>query len=240
MCPPHPYHKGLDRDELSSVVLAPGLGLPNDRRWALRKGGSAGPNKFEPNAPVWLHKENFLCAFTANEQLGRYTTSFDDATETLTVKRRRSGASGGSPAKRTCREGAVKKVLLKAQLTDADDRAKVGNFFAKVSGDQSVSLIAAKSGLHHHFGNTARGFRHHPSGSIIHIVNTATVAALGTAAGITLSASRFRPNFVITGLAAWSEFDWVGRIIRIGGVEDGATLEVLCRTIRCDATKVAP
>ena len=233
-------HKGLDRDELDSVVLAPGLGLPNDRRWALRKGKSTGASKFDPNAPAWLHKENFLCAFTANEQLGHYVTRFDDATERLTIKRRHSGASGGNLNKRACRKGETEEVLLQAQLTDATGRGKVEDFFAGVSGDQSVSLVSAKSGLNHHFGNTARGFRHHPSGSIIHIVNTATVAALGAAAGITLSATRFRPNFVVTGLPAWSEFDWVGRKIRLGDVNDGAILEVISRTVRCDATKVDP
>ena len=214
--------------------------MPNDRRWALRKRESTDGNKFDPNAPAWLHKENFLCAFTANEQLGRYTTRFDDATESLTIKRRHSGASGENLVKRTCREGEIEEVLLKAQLTDAGDRGKVEDFFAGVSGDQSVSLISAKSGLHHHFGNTSRGFRHHPSGSIIHIVNTATVAALSTAAGVTLSATRFRPNFVVAGLPAWSEFTWVGHKVRLGDVEDGAILEVMSRTIRCDATKVDP
>ena len=86
----------------------------------------------------------------------------------------------------------------------------------------------------HHFGNTATGFKYHTSGSVLHLVNEATVASLGQVAGVALDASRFRPNVVLHGVPAWSEFEWLGRTISVGD----ATLEVLTRTVRCEATNV--
>ena len=66
--------KGLERDELPSVLLSANEGFPSDRRWALH---------FDDAKPVeageWLHKSNFLCVFTATELLAGFDTSFDDA-----------------------------------------------------------------------------------------------------------------------------------------------------------------
>jgi hypothetical protein len=47
---------------------------------------------------------------------------------------------------------------------------------------------------------------------------------------------RFRPNVLIDGPEAWSEFDWIGNKIALGDVE----LDVLKRTGRCAATDVDP
>ena len=82
--------KGLERDEMPSVTLAPGATMPHDREWAmLWADGKA--EQFDSARPAWLHKGNFLCAFTANELLGSLTTSFDDATRALSVRRRSDG-----------------------------------------------------------------------------------------------------------------------------------------------------
>ena len=37
--------------------------------------------------------------------------------------------------------------------------------------------------------------------------------------GATLSPYRFRANIYVDGVAAWSEFGWIGRKIKIGDVE---------------------
>jgi uncharacterized protein YcbX len=212
--------KGLAHDELQSVDLRPDHGFPNDRRWALQFGAQSfwawltSHRRFNPAAPTWLHKAHFLCAFTAGELLGKYETNYEDATDTLTV---RLGAEG--------------QKLLCAKLTDATQRAQVGTFFSAACG-REVHVVSAPTS--HHFGNTAAGFKHHPSGSIIHIVSADTVAALSQATGIVLDPSRFRPNLVLGGVPAWSEFEWVGKCVQVGG----ATLEVLQRTVRCDAINI--
>ena len=207
--------KGLDRDELLNAPLTPGSGFPSDRQWALHYEDGA---RFHPVTPVWLHKSNFKCAFNAADELGKFETSFDDETSVLTVRSR-----SGTPCPTNSWD-----------LTKEADRARAAAFFSEVHG-RPLRLVQADGA--HHFGNTPAGFKHHPSGSIIHIVNTSTVEALGeTALGSkqALHPSRFRPNMVLTGVPAWSEFDWVGRRVRIGG----ATLEVVKRTVRCEATNV--
>lgn len=209
--------KGLDRDELPSVKLVPGDGIPGDRRWALHyeelpDAKLAG--RFDPAASKWLHKSNFLCAFTAPEMLGLLETSYVDATDTLTMRRRSDGQQ-----------------LVEACLTDPAGRAHIEALLFGMSG-KKVTLV--QGDVPHHFGNTPAGFKHHRSGSIIHIVNADTVASVAEAIGCPLNPSRFRPNIVVKDLPAWSEFDWVGKCVCIGGV----TLEVVSRTVRCEAINV--
>ena len=66
------------------------------------------------------------------------------------------------------------------------------------------------------------------------MVSAETVASLSKAIGVPLDPSRFRANLILRGNEAWAEFEWLGQLIEIGG----ATLEVLHRTVRCDAVNV--
>jgi uncharacterized protein YcbX len=117
-------------------------------------------------------------------------------------------------------------------LTEQAQREEAEAFFSGLHG-KPINIVQAADRVHH-FGNTPTGFKHHPSGSVLHLVNAATVVSLGEAAGVVLAPSRFRPNVVLEGADAWSEFEWLGRTIHVGG----ATLEVLTRTVRCEATNV--
>ena len=216
--------KGLDRDALETVALVPNRGLPKDREWALHFEEPPIANdpdvpltRFHSQAPAWTHKSNFLCAYTAGELLATFETRYSDATDELTVCRRADGES-----------------LLVARLTDADERERVETFFSDASS-RGVRLVRPADNRPHHFGNTNAGFRVGDAGGyVLHIVNLETIAALNKATGNTFEPSRFRPNIVISGVPAWAEFDWVGSTIRVGG----ATLEVLKRTVRCDAINV--
>jgi uncharacterized protein YcbX len=96
----------------------------------------------------------------------------------------------------------------------------------------------------HHYGNTPMGFKYHPSGSILHLVNVETVSDLclamtkgnaSTDQPLPLHPSRFRPNIVFDGYPAWHEFNWVGKQIEIGSE---VVLEVVGRAVRCEATNV--
>ena len=216
--------KGLDRDELSAVELGEkNCTLPSDRRYALKYADS---DPFDPCAPAWLHKKNFLCAFTAGPALGAYTTAYDDATDELTVKARDTGA-----------------LVMRARLTCPAGIAHVEEFFSSVTR-RDVRLVEGSGGAArpHHFGNTPCGYKK-GSGDprVLHILNSATVAAVEAAAraaghNAQLHAARFRPNIVLTGLPAWEEFAWVGRRVQIGG----AKFRVLSRTVRCEATNSDP
>ncbi|KUJ68127.1 hypothetical protein ACZ90_21355 [Streptomyces albus subsp. albus] len=70
----------------------------------------------------------------------------------------------------------------------------------------------------------------------VSLINVETVRALSEAASRPLDPLRFRGNLYLRGLPAWSEFDLVGRRIRIGGCE----LEVLRPIERCRATSIDP
>jgi uncharacterized protein YcbX len=65
----------------------------------------------------------------------------------------------------------------------------------------------------------------------------ASLEALAVAAGVgELSELRFRSNIAIEGTEAWEELGWVGRRVRIGGVE----FEVPRVKVRCLATHANP
>jgi uncharacterized protein YcbX len=61
------------------------------------------------------------------------------------------------------------------------------------------------------------------------VVNLASVAAFGLAAGTTVDHRRFRANLYIEGLEPDEEARWIGRRLRVGAVE----LEVVKRCERC-------
>ena len=168
--------KGLERDELPSVLLSANEGFPSDRRWALRFDDA---KPFDATQPEWLHKSNFLCAFTATELLAGFVTTFDDATATLHVWRR-------SALQYYTREGDLLgeepgDELLVARLDEEQGRAAAASFFSDACG-RGCSVVTA--GASHQFGNTGSGLK--ASGDIrtVHLVNENTVAALSEACGV--------------------------------------------------------
>ena len=136
--------KGLERDELPSVLLSANEGFPSDRRWALHFDEE---KPFDAAQPEWLHKSNFLCVFTATELLAGFDTSFDDATATLRVWRRSAQQAGAT------REGDE---LLAARLDEEEGRAAAATFFSDACG-RGCSVVTA--GAAHQFGNTGSGLK---------------------------------------------------------------------------------
>jgi uncharacterized protein YcbX len=81
----------------------------------------------------------------------------------------------------------------------------------------------------------------------LHIVNLNTVRALSEKIGVKLNPYRFRPNIVIDGPPAWSEFGWVGKnLVVVDNSDNGdkptgmMKLAVIQKTVRCEATHVDP
>ena len=182
--------KGLDRDVLQRVVLQPGDAFPLDRRWALIRADRA--HEFDPDAPSWIHKQEFLCAFTSNELLASFETSLRDETSELVVRSRESGT-----------------LLLRARLDDVDGggRARVEAFFSRAAGEP-VSLVRAGDGAPrpHQFGNTGSGVSASGDVRTVHLVNARTVDALAAAVGVALDPGRFRANVIFDGLEPWAEY----------------------------------
>lgn len=102
--------KGLSPEPLDRVALARGLGLPQDRRFALAHGTTA----FDPAAPTWLPKTKFLMLMK-NERLAMLRTRFDEGSNRLRIEQGNRDA-------------------IAADLGTAEGRATVEDFFARYLG----------------------------------------------------------------------------------------------------------
>lgn len=188
--------KGLSGDSIKSVTLQQGDGtFEDDRRFALLY--DDGDRNFDQNDPQWLHKDNFLCAFTAPELLATLRTEYKveatDGRRLLTVWNRH-GNNRQAP-------------LLVADLACQAGRDETSKFFSDLSGKNVVCVCASDaakssaaagenkhdmksessksqlSGKHtHQFGNTSSGVKNNNGDTrTIHIVNSNTVQQFSNA-----------------------------------------------------------
>ncbi|MGF1650799.1 MAG: MOSC domain-containing protein [Hyphomicrobiaceae bacterium] len=178
--------KGLTPHRLEQVGLEPGRTFPRDRAYAIENG----PGRFDPLAPKHLPKINFLMLMR-NEQLAAIKTEFDDANDTLTIKR----------------DG---KQVARGQLTTRVGRAMIEQFIAGYmpTALRGAPKIVASDG--HTFSDVAA--------HCVHIVNLETVRALERVVQREVHPLRFRANIYADGLPAWSEFDWIDKTIAVGDI----------------------
>lgn len=224
--------KGLSDDAIKSVQFKAGDGtFPDDRRFALLYESS--DNEFDPEDPDWLHKGNFLCAFTAPELLATLDTEYriaaaaegdqnvndeqNSCKRLLTVWRRESKRS--SPP-----------LLGPVDLATQAGRHLTGQFFSELCGRKVSCVFANTNGnvkkqldqQHgHQFGNTSAGIKNNDGDTrTVHIINSNTVrefsdTVFGAESGEFLSSTMFRPNIIVDGLEPWAEFDLIGKTIEV-------------------------
>lgn len=178
--------KGLTPEPLARVALKRGEGLPQDRRFAL----GLGTTSFDPAAPAWLPKTNFLMLMK-NERLARLRTRFDDASGILSI---------------VPPDGEQ----LSANLDSASGRACVEDFFAAYMGEETRGRPRLLEAPGHMFSDGAR--------KVASIIGHASLREVERALGRSIDPRRFRANFYIEGGRPWEEFDWLGRDFAIGGV----------------------
>jgi uncharacterized protein len=227
--------KGLSADRLETVRLQPGETFPDDRIYALLKVDDANkPSKFDPDHPEWLHKENFLCAFSAPELMAQFESHYNHHTKRLSLYPR-SAATATDEA--TTTDQPPPPLLDSIDMSTPAGRQALADFFTKQSG-VPVACVTATDAQKHQFGNTSSGWKQKNDTRTVHIVNAATVRALSKAIGKPLNPTRFRPNVVLDGIPAWSEFEWVtdDKPIQLGT----AILQVIARTVRCDGVSIDP
>jgi len=205
--------KGLSGDELSKVHIgSPGETFPDDRRFALLQADRR--EKFKVGE--WLHKENFLCAFSAPELLAKLKSSYSiripgSDTDGTTTQGRSQGwpcdvvDSTNDEYQRilTLRERATGEVLLNPlDLQIAHDRQILADFLSKRCNRHVVCVTADDQErqmqndeknkgdpIHiHQFGNTSSGNKHRGDTRTIHIVNQATVRHVAETLGMDPSA----------------------------------------------------
>ncbi len=195
--------KGLSAQPLSSVVLEADKPFPHDRIFALARPGAP----IDRDDPKWAKKGLFVMLML-DENLARVSTSLDLDSLRLTVK-----------------QGNLQ--VASAQLADAEDRAKVENFFWQLLPTLPAAPALVRSAGGH--------FMDKPD-NVISLINLATVRSLEAQWGVEIDPLRFRANIYIDGAKPWEEFDWIGGEVRIGGT----VFAVDRKNGRCGATNVNP
>jgi GntR family transcriptional regulator/MocR family aminotransferase len=195
--------KGLSPQKLERVAIEAGKPIPFDRIFAIARPGGA----ITAEAPKWAKKGLFVMLML-DEALASVRTHLDEKTLLLTVH-----------------DGD--RAVLRADLRDADDRARVEKFFHRLAPSLAAPPILVRAEGGH--------FMDKPD-SVISLINLATVRSLEALWGAPLDPLRFRANITIDGAAPWAEFDWIGSDVKIGGV----VFRVDRRNGRCGATNVDP
>jgi uncharacterized protein YcbX len=178
--------KGLSPEALDRVTLDAGGTMPFDRAYAIENG----PGRFDPDNPCHLPKITFLMLMR-DERLATLSTSFDDATETLTV--RRAG-----------------KQVARGQLTTPLGRKMIEQFFAAYMQGELRGPPKIVFAPGHSFSDVAM--------KCLHVVNLATVRDVERVAGRPIDPLRFRANVYIDGVEPWAESTWLGKEITLGRV----------------------
>jgi hypothetical protein len=176
--------KGLSPEALTQAVLQPGKTVPGDRGYAIENG----PIGFDPSAPKFFQKINFLMLMK-NERLAALRSRFDDATHVLSI------AHDG-------------KEQVRGDLSTESGRASIEIFFAENFADELRGPPKVLSSPGYSFSDLAA--------PVISIINLASVAALEEVIGEPVNPLRFRGNLHVTGWEAWSERGFPGKELKIG------------------------
>ncbi len=176
--------KGLTPEPLEKVALAVGQTLPADRRYAIENG----PSGFDPAAPAWLPKTQYLMLMR-NERLATLRSHFDDATTFLTIRKDDEVVAGGN-------------------LESADGRATIERYFAQNFQSELRGPPKLLSGGGHSFSDVAR--------KVVSIINLGSVAEIESMVGARVHPLRFRANLYLRGWPAWHELTLVGQTLAIG------------------------
>lgn len=222
--------KGLSADSLQQVTLTVGDAFPDDRRFALLI--KPGKVEFSPIEPVWLHKENFLCAFTAPELMASWEAKYQ-------IKDDESMTESETKTKRllTLQHRQSQQIVLDdIDLATNTGKEQLASFFSQLSNQELVCVAAESKDHSHQFGNTSSGIKSNGNSRTIHIINSETVKEISKTFGCHINPTRFRPNIVMEGLAPWEEFNWVGKKVKCGST----TLEVIKQTVRCKGVSMDP
>ncbi|HSR72710.1 MAG TPA: MOSC domain-containing protein [Kiloniellales bacterium] len=167
-----------------------------------------GSTAFDPETPQWLPKTHFLMLMR-DEKLAQLRASFDSESGVLTVRR------AGKP-------------VARGRITEPTGRTLIGQFFAGFMGRAARGTPHLVEAPGHMFSDAREKY--------VSMINLESVADLERVMRRPVAPARFRANLYFRGAPAWSEFDWIGREIRLGD----ARLKIDARIDRCAATNVNP
>ena len=200
--------KGLTAEALEAATVEAGGCIPWDRAFALAQGDAGGEAGFDPAAPRWLQKLNFMC-LARSERIAALASFFEPRDGTLTIR-----APDGTGISENALSGA--------------GRARIAAFLTAFLGDEARGAPV----FHHVPGHSFCDQRE----QVVSLINIASLRDYEAKVGARRHRRRFRANVWFSGAAAWSERDWVGQHVQLGG----AVLRITKGTVRCPATQVNP
>lgn len=173
--------KGFSAERLHRVEIDAGGTVPFDRAFAIENGASG----FDPADPRHFPKTRFLMLMR-NERMAEVATSFDPATERLSI----------------FRDGAL---LADGSLSTEAGRNAIERWLSENFRDELRGAPRILSAPGHSFSDK--------KAKVLHLVNLASVRHLEQRLERRVDPLRFRPNVVIDGPPAWSELEWKGHEI---------------------------
>jgi uncharacterized protein YcbX len=163
---------------------------------------------FDAAQPQWLQKTNFMCQMK-NARIAALFSFFEPRTGMLAIR---------AP------DGAA---VVENALTVAG-RERIGTFLAGYMGEEARGAQRFLCVPGHSFCDQRR--------KVVSLINLASLRDYEKKVGARRHRRRFRANVWFSGAPAWSERDWVGQQLQVGG----AVLRVTRPITRCAATQVNP
>ncbi len=211
--------KGLTPQEMSEFALTAGHGIKGDRAFALMFADNMqAANIPAKNAP-WMSKK-YLAVQNDWPLLAALECDYQPETAVLTVKR----------------QGVA---VLSAETNTAAGRDRISTFFT----EYLAAIEPTKEARHPQLAplqliGDSSGETRYPDRQPVHIslLSQATLDQLTEIAHQNIDVRRFRPNIVLDGLSAWSEFELIGKQFQLGT----ARIEVTARIGRCVNIEVNP
>jgi uncharacterized protein len=177
--------KGLSAEAIEAAKVEQGGAIPWDRAFALAQGDSG----FDPAAPTWLPKDNFMCQ-KRNARIALLRSMFDARSGLLAIR-----APDGN-------------AVMENALTEAG-RARIAAFLVDYLHEEARGEPRFLHVPGHVFADQP-----HP---VVSLINLASWRDYESRVGARRHRRRFRANVWFSGAPAWAEFDWVGKTLQLGG-----------------------
>ena len=178
--------KGFSPERLDLVQIQRGEGFPIDRKYGLLRTQV----DFDPTAPEWLAKANFVMLML-HERIAALKTRYIDQDRAFVIR------TQGNQEHRFV-------------LDSAEGRRALENFMQNFMPEvlhTAPRLVEAEG---HQFTDKAAKY--------ISLINFASLRELESRWGEQLDPLRFRANIYIDGAPPFSELEWVGQTIQLGPV----------------------
>ena len=204
--------KGMTAQPAEALQLAPGQSALGDRAFVFAFG-----NAERVGSIGWVSKRQSVTLLNTPE-LPRIAAGFDAAARRLTLTF--SGEERSAAV-----DDQQQRTALAEWLADVVHNFEENPLRGRPEREPLVLLGDGSSRY------TDRG------PTQVSLAGLDSLSDLTSAAKTDVDFHRFRLNFALDGVDAWSEFEWVGRRVRIGAA---AELEVTARLQRCNAINASP